>query len=537
MADGRSLPVGSRALPPLVHVRAPQPKGAPRMSAPPSSAGAPSSDDHSARAVPLDVARRELQSGSLPRETEVLFAGLGDWTPAHEVPELWVPPAAAAKHDDDALDVAESQADGAEAPRSNVSASPPARRSSTMMIFGAIGGALLLLGIGAAAIFFVYFYYAPVAIRHLPKKCTIAARVDFLDWAFFSPFKDKLMPAIEEATKPKPPIVATAPGPSLKERMLANAGINLDRDVRELAVCVYEDTSPSSASAGPDPLHGFRAVIALGGKLKRGAIPGIYEAIRGESYASVLRLDGTGESAVIRVIAPPYTGVIGQAEDGTILFAPTDGKLAEVRPALTDDEAIDNTGLQKKGGFELVVGHIPFAFASSAFAPGATVDATMLDALGHIQSGRFAIELGKQPRIEASLDTRNEVDGKAAEATLRRFLDLAQAELATASTDWAGEHAAISSARLVRTETRVDLRLDFPYNDVDRGAGALGDQIKDETSPLRTKTLPKLLFSVGLGAAPPAPSTSTSTSGSASGAPSGVPSTAPSSKPSPPDEP
>ena len=81
MADGNT-----RSLPKLLHLR--MPKGAARPSHPPASAMVPSSDDLSARAVPLDVVRRELQSGALPPDTEVLFTGLGDWTPARQVPEL-----------------------------------------------------------------------------------------------------------------------------------------------------------------------------------------------------------------------------------------------------------------------------------------------------------------------------------------------------------------------------------------------------------------------------------------------------------------
>ncbi|MEO7092815.1 MAG: DUF4339 domain-containing protein, partial [Polyangiales bacterium] len=291
-------------LPPLVHVRAAAAQRGARPSAPPSSLGSPSSDDLSARALPVDVARRELQSGQLPRDTEVLFTGLGDWTPAHEVPELWVAPTTAPATDDASAD---DDPAGSKSlpPSASVSQSPAAggkRRSfGALTVIGALLGALGLLAIGAAAIYFVYFHYTPVATRHLPKKCMVAARVDFIDWAFFKPFTEKIIPAIEEATKPKPPIVATGPeGPSLKERMLAAAGINLDRDVRELAVCVYQDTSPAVAGAPADPLHGFRAVIALGGRIKRGAIPGIYEAIRTESYASSFRLDGVGEKAVIR---------------------------------------------------------------------------------------------------------------------------------------------------------------------------------------------------------------------------------------------
>ena len=507
----------TRNLPPLVHVRAPQ-KG-PRASVPPPSIGAPPSDDLSARALPVDVARRELQSGQLPRDTEVLFTGLGDWTPAHEVPELWIAPSPP-RTDDEAI---EDDLGGPKSLPPSASAVPPAnkRRSfGALTVVGALLGALGLLGIGAAAIYFVYFHYTPVATRHLPKKCMVAARVDFIDWAFFKPFTQKIIPAIEEATKPKPPIVATAPeGPSLKERMLANAGINLDRDVRELAVCVYQDTSPAVAGAPPDPLHGFRAVIALGGRLKRGAIPGIYEAIRTEGFASSFRLDGVGENAVIRV-APPFPGVIGQAEDGTILFAPTDEKLAEVRPGTTEDEAAENTGLLKKGALELSASHLVFA-TLGALPPSAVVDAPTLDALSRIQTGHIVFELGSAPRIELTVEQRTEGDAKASEAAVRRLLELAQLELSTASTDWAGEHAAVSSARLVRTDTRLDLRLDFPFGDIDRGATTFSDQLKDEKSPLRVSTLPTFLFTVGLGPPPPKPAASGSASSSASAPPSG----------------
>ncbi|MEO7094478.1 MAG: hypothetical protein ABI175_14580, partial [Polyangiales bacterium] len=261
------------------------------------------------------------------------------------------------------------------------------------------------------------------------------------------------------------------------------------------------------------------AVIALGGRIKRGAIPGIYEAIRTESYASSFRLDGVGEKAVIRV-APPFPGVIGQAEDGTILFAPTDEKLAEIRPASTEEEAAENTGIIKKGALELSLSHLVFA-TLGALPPSAAMDAATLDALSRIQTGHVVFELGKSPRIEVTVEQRTEGDAKASEAAVRRLLELAQLELSTASTDWAGEHAAVSGARLVRNDTRLDLRLDFPFNDIDRGAGTFGDQLKDEKSPLRVTTLPTFLFTIGMGPPLPKPAASGSASGSASAPPSG----------------
>ena len=514
MADGNT-----RELPKLLHLR--QPKGA-RPSHPPASAVVPSSDDLSARAVPLDVVRRELQSGALPPDTEVLFTGLGDWTPAREVPELWIAaPPPPPNADADAADSAEI---APSIPPSKLAAEPKRKGFGALAIVGAIGGAIVFLALGAAAVFFAYFYYKPVAIRHLPKKCTVAARVDFIDWAFFHPFMDKIPPAIEDATKPKVPPVGP-PQPSLKEKLLAQAGINLDRDVREVAMCVFPDTSPVAAGAPPDPLHGFRAVIALGGRLKKGAIPGIYESIRGESFGSALRLDGTGDAAVIR-LAPPVGGVIGQAEDGTLIFAPDDKTLAQAREGTTEEDAEADTGLVKKGGFEIVLGHVLFA-GFATVPPTTEFDAGTLDALSKIQSGHFSVVLDKNPHLEANLESRGDADAKATEAALRHLLDVANTELASTKADYSGEHAAMQGAKVSRDDTRVDVRIDFAYGDVDRGAQTLADQIKDETSPLRSKTIPLFLFEIGAGPVPPFMA-KPSPSSSASGAPSGVPTVPPS---------
>ena len=526
MADDLHLrAAGKRTIPALVHVRPAKGRASlPPESALPHSAAVPSSDDVSTRAVPVDVVRRELQSGLLPKETEVLFAGLGDWTPADRIPELWIAPAPApvdaGPHD--------AIADGAELPlsvpasRAADSSEPKRRGFGALAIVGAVGGALALLLLGAGAVYFVYFHYTPVAIKHLPKKCTVAARVDFVDWAFFKPFTERVVPAIEEATRPPPSPIPTPAGPSLKERLLASAGINLDRDVRELALCVFQDTSaPTPSSSGKpvaDPLFGFRGVVALGGRIRRGAIPGLYEAIRTEGWASALRLEGTGDSAVLRV-APPIGGVIGQADDGTLLYAPSDAKLAEVREGVSEDDAMDATGLRKKGAFELVLGHLIFATAGT-MTPTAALDAATLDALSKVQQGRLGLDLGRSPRIELSLDGRAEAEAKGAEAAVRRLLDEAQKALSGASTDYAGEHGALSGAKLARTDNLVELRLDFPFSDVDRGAASLADALKDPKSNLRSKVLPTMLFAAGAGPMPPglAPSASASAlpSGSAS---------------------
>ncbi len=512
----------SRKLPPLIHLRAPQPRGAGRPSSPP-----PSSEDLSARAAPVDVVRRELQSGALPRDTEVLFTGIVDWTPASEVPELWIAPVDAPPAD--AGDAADSVDSHPASSSKNVAPKAGSKKKgvSALAIIGAIFGAIGLLLIGAGAIYLVYFHYTPVAIRHLPKKCTVAGRVDFIDWVFFSPFKDKLVPAIEEATKPKPGGPPGPEGPSLKERILASAGINLDRDAREVAFCVYQDTTPSAAGAPPDVLHGVRFVVAIGGRLKRGAIPGLYEAIRTESFASIFRLDGVGDTAVLRMTSP-FPGVIGQADDGTIIFAPNDAVLAELRQPMTEDEAEDKTRLKKLGGLELSASHLVFALFST-ISPTAALDAATIDAISRVQTGHFSLVLSKQPYLALDVDHRTDAEAKATEAALRHLLDLVQTELSASSTDWAGEHGAIAGAKLVRTDTSVSLRLDFPYSDVDRGATTFGEQLKDEKSPFRTKTLPLLLYSAGVGPAPPA---SASASGSSSAPPGGSGSAPPSPSPS-----
>jgi hypothetical protein len=263
-------------------------------------------------------------------------------------------------------------------------------------------------------------------------------------------------------------------------------------------------------------------VIALGGNIKRGAIPGIYESIRGESWGSAFRLDGTGDSAVIRA-APPVGGVIGQAEDGTLLFAPDDAKLAEAREGTSEEDAESNTGLVKKGGFEIVLGHVLFA-GFATVPPTTALDAGTLDALSKIQSGHFALVLDKNPHIEANLENRGDADAKLTEDALRHLLEVANTELASTKTDYSGEHAAMQGAKISHEDARVDVRIDFAYGDVDRGAGTLADQIKDDASPLRTKTIPLFLWEIGAGPVPPFMlSPAPSASGSASSAPSGVP--------------
>jgi len=507
----------ARSIPALIHIRAPG-SGA-RQSVPPSSG----LDDVSARTMPLDALRRELQSGNLPRDTEVLFPGLGDWTAASEVPELWVAPAPiGATASEEPL---EHDPTAPSIPVSSTSAAPRRRGFGAMAIFAAVIGALALLGIGAAAIYFVYFHYKPVAVQHLPRRCVVAARVDLLKVAFFDPLAKKLIPAIDQATKPPPPPVPVPAGPSLKERLKAQANIDVDRgDVREIAACAFTDTTVST----PDPLAGYRAVIAVGGRFRTGAIPGLFEALRPELAPMSPRLEGNGDSAVIRLSLPlgksTINVLIGQAEDGTLLIAPGDASLAAAREQRTEEDAHESTGLLQKGSIELAAEHSLFGIVFGlALSPPAGYE-PIFKSLAAVNNGHVAITLSKSPKIEVTVDHKSEGPAKDSENALRRLVELGNRELSSMPKDWAGEHAALGSARVIREDSKVDVKLDFRYPDVDRGANEFSEQIKDPASPFRSKSWPVIAWRVGVGPKPASMS-------------SAVPSSsAPPPPPPPPDE-
>lgn len=499
----------SRSIPQLVHVR-------------PAGAGSPASgpglEDVSARTMPLDALRRELQSGSLPRDTEVLFTGLGDWTAASEIPELWIAPspseapAIAEEHDPTAPSI----------PVSSTSQAPRRRSFGALAIVGTVGAALGLLGIGAGAIYWRYFHYEPVAARHLPRRCLVAARGNVWEIGRFDPLVKKLIPAIEDATKAPPPPGPPSPaGPSLEERLKAQAGVDLSRgDLHEVAACVFQD---STLPAGvKDPLLGYRAVVAIGGKLKPGVIPGLFEALRPELAPLAPRLDGAGESAVIRILPSKASGgvafVIGQAEDGTVLVTPSDAALATAREQRSEDEARETTGIKQQGSLEVTLDHQLFAavFKLEVFGAPPTGWEAIFKSLGDVSQGHVALTMTKTPKLEVSIDQKTESSAKDAEAAMRKLLELLNGGLATVPKDWAGEHAALGGARVRRDDTRVDVLLDLRYPDLDRGAGELGEQIKDPASPFRTKTWPVLAWKIGVG---PKPASSAAPSGSASGAP------------------
>lgn len=501
-----------RNIPPLIHVRAP---GRP--------SSAPGADDVSARTMARDALRRDLQSGALPRETEVLFTGLGDWTAASEVAELWVAPGPeqVVAHEADPDPSAPS------IPVSSTSSAPRRRGFGAMAIFGAVIGAIALLGLGAAAIYFVYFHYRPVAVQHLPRRCVVAARVDLVDIAFFDPIAKQLAPAIEEATKPPPPPGPQPPaGPSLKERLRVQANVNIDRDVREIATCVFQDnTLPTGVK---DDLAGYRAVFAIGGRFRQGSIPGLLEALRPELGPLSPRLDGAGETAVIRLSIPSKAGsitlLIGQAEDGTILIAPNDAALAAAREQRTEDEAHATTGLKQQGSVELAIDHFLFGVIfGMTTAP--TGYEKIFASLATVKDAHVAITLTKSPKMEVSLEQKTEGTAKDTETALRRLVEMANHELSGIPKDWAGEHAALGGTRVNREDTRVDVKVDFRYPDLDRGAHEFSEQIKDPASLFRTKSWPVIAWRIGVGPKPPSPASSGSTSGSAAPPP-----------PPPPDE-
>jgi hypothetical protein len=498
----------ARTIPALIHIR---PAGAGgRPSVPPPSSGM---DDVSARTMPIDALRRELQSGNLPRDTEVLFPGLGDWTAASEVPELWVAPATVAAHAAD--ESLEHDPTAPSIPVSSTSSAPRRRGLGAMAIFAAVIGALALLGVGAAAIYFVYFHYKPVAVQHLPRRCVVAARVDLLDLAFFDPLTKKLIPAIEDATRPPPPPVPPpVAAPSLKERLKTQANIDVDRgDVREVATCAFTDTTVPL----PDPFAQYRAVIAVGGRFRAGTIPGLFEALRPELGPYSPRLDGAGDTAVIRLtfVTPGKATInvlIGQAEDGTLLIAPSDAALAAAREQRSEEEAHASTGLLQKGSIELAAEHSLFGFIFGlAVSPPAGFE-PIFKSLANVHNGHVAITVGKSPKIELAVEHKSEAVAKDTENALRRLVEIGNRELSSIPKDWAGEHAALGGARVNRDDAKVDVKIDFRYPDVDRGAHDFGEQIKDPASPFRTKSWPVIAWRVGVG---PKPASSAAPSSSA----------------------
>ncbi len=505
---------GGRRAPRLIHIRAPRKPMSVRPGATTSGpASTPlSSEDASGRAVPFDVVRRDLQAGALARETEVFYPGVEDWTPAADVAELWVAPPPPEADEPAEVD-APASVEAAASQRS-----PTRRRSfGAVTVLGAVFGLVALLGAGLYAIYFVYFRYVPVAVQHLPNKCVVAARVDLVDWAFFGPLSKKVEPAIEDALQPKPSPAPPPgpPGPTLKERLRARAGLNADGDLREVAICVFQDGNVKGGVDAPDPLGGFRMVVALGGRIRPGSIPGIYEAIRSEGWGATLKLEGAGEAATIRVPGA-VGGVIGQADDGTLLFAPDDATLAKIREARAEEEALLSTGLLQQGSLEIAARHVAFAFGSAAMSPTRLVDQATIDAIGAVQEGRFAIDVGGDPKVLLSLDEKREADARALEGRARHLIGAVQKELAASSRDYAGEQAALASALVRRDELRLDVRLLFRFADVDRGAGELAAMLRDEASPVR------LSLDVAVGRRPP-PTPAPSASGSASAAPSALP--------------
>jgi hypothetical protein len=494
-------------LPPLIHVRS-----APRPSVPPSSGKGsvpppPSADD--AQTLPRDVLRARLQSGELPRDTEVLFAGLGDWTPASDVAALWTAPsespnANAAPHSD---------RDGSPFGEGRVPSVRPVenkRSGSLGPAFAMAGAAVVLLALGAVAAYFAYFHYKPVAVTHLPAKCAVAVRIDLVDWAFFKPFSERVMPAFDEARKPvgAPPPTAAPGAPGLKERIKSNTGVDLDRDVREIAMCVFEDGKAPSG----DPTHGWRAVVAIGGRMRKQMLPALFEAMRPEPWFSSLALEGAGPTSLVRVRGTSF--VAGQADDGTLLLTVGEPLLTESREARGEAEAAATTGLVRKGALEISAAHLVFGLLALAPPPG--LDPEVGEGLRRIDSGHFSLELGRSPKIVATFEAKKELDAQGVEHSLRALVEYGRGALGKVRFDWAGEHAALAGARVSRTDTTIELRLDFAYDDVDRGATELAKQLRDPASDLRTKTLPSAMVGLGLAPAPPS-SASAAPSASSSG--------------------
>lgn len=328
---------------------------------------------------------------------------------------------------------------------------PPPRRNRKILL-GVLGGVLFALVAIPLIVYFGFFHYTKVASQHVPAGTTLAIKVDLVDVATYGPVKRNLIPLLDEN-----PSGTAAAAVKRSEKIGDAAGFSPSRDIRELVVCFVGD-----------PEH---YALVVGGRFPAGKLV--------PALAKVAAAEGSTEWAQAGDILKAKSGnyVVGQASDGTAVFASDEATLRAALPASSENTRL---GLPEEGA-------VTYAGSAELWKKISTSSyASMLGTLQDLKGiGAFngTMTLGNNPKMVTQVSVSgNPEDSKATLyrvfTDLRRISELRR-RLTNSSTDWAGEEQALGGS-VIETKGASVLKVTTPltYEGVDRGAQNLAQTIR-----------------------------------------------------------
>jgi hypothetical protein len=329
---------------------------------------------------------------------------------------------------------------------------PPPKKKDRKVLFGVLGGCSFAAIALPLIIYFGFFHYTKVATQHVPAGTTLAIKIDLVDVATYGPVKRNLLPLLDEN-----PAGTTAAAVKRSEKIGDAAGFSPSRDIRELVVCFVGD---------PD-----HYALIVGGRFPAGKLV--------PALAKVAAAENSTEWAQSGDILKSKNGsyVVGQAGDGTAVFASDEPTLRAALPTSTESTRL---GLPEEGAV---------TYAGSADVWKKISSSSYASMLGTLQDlkgvGAFngTMTLGNSPKMVTQVSVSgNPEDSKATLyrvfTDLRRISELRR-RLTSSSTDFAGEEQALGGSVIETKGTNV-LKVSTPltYEGVDRGAQNLAQTIR-----------------------------------------------------------
>jgi hypothetical protein len=270
--------------------------------------------------------------------------------------------------------------------------------------------ALLVIGLALGLVVYEkYVAYQPSVARHAPADATLTARLDITHVMLYEPSRRSFMPLVERGA---PPGVKRADE-------LAEHGVRLGADVRELLLAL----GPAEADW----------VLLVGGKLPKRDLADVLAGIlEREGRTSVARAGG------VRVLEDGKA--LGQANDGTFVFASSEARLRSALAPHASDE-----WLSRGAGGVVVAG----AFLGEPW-----------------KALRASCRAGAHLSVEASASFSEPAVGAGAVRSLLEKAAKLDGSLA----------AAVQGAEIRPSGQEISFRIDLPKNAVEQLARWLAEQ-------------------------------------------------------------
>lgn len=306
---------------------------------------------------------------------------------------------------------------------------------------------MILLGVVAVFAAIVIYQrvlaYDPTAIRHLPPDTLEVARIDVERVLVYEPMRKHLFPLVDVLGLPM-----SAPSEPRLARLHRATQVELGLDLREIVI-----------GRGAHP---GEWVVVLGGKFsKKNVVPGIARVLDDEGPHWQVSADG-------KVAVAEKSGLaIGQADDGTIVIAPTEER---VRSALVPSRTYEQLGIPLSGGGALAAKGEPLAERVTQVVRVAPTLATA----GHVERVTGELSLGTPARGRLVLRFAPGTDTARAESQVRATL--VELDHAAAARPALKPFATpLKTAQVSSTVAGiVEIAFDWPEGEVDQGAEAVG---------------------------------------------------------------